>query len=268
MLFQKPIVMKYAIFFLLATMPNLNLTGQDTSPEEDPDITGKWVRISPAGPIAITFKTDGILEGDFGNDQSVEITSAYSIEGGHITFFDREGVACPEKGTYAIDLTDHYLALDLVEDNCAGRVRSTMGFWVRPDFKDLLAALSGQMEGSADPGDYLNRARMYLAVGRSEQARQDLDRYLEHHPEDARALVNRAGTRMPTDLQGVMEDCNNAIELDPDHKNAYFLRGLALYGLGKKEAACADFHRAVELGFTVLKEAEYDKCSEYWESVK
>ena len=260
--------MNDTILLILAAMLMLNVAGQDASLAENPDITGKWVRISPAGPISITFNSDGFLEGDFGNDQTIEITSAYSAEGGQVIFTDREGVTCPEKGIYKVDLTDHYLALDLLEDNCAGRVRSTMGFWVRPDFRDLLTTLSGQMEGSADPGDYLNRARIFLAIGRSEQARQDLDRYLEHYPDDARALVNRAGTRMPVDLQGVVEDCNTAIELEPDYKNAYFLRGLASYGLGKKEEACADFYRAVELGFTVLKEAEYDKCAEYWESMK
>jgi tetratricopeptide (TPR) repeat protein len=71
---------------------------------------------------------------------------------------------------------------------------------------------------------------------------------------------------MPEDLPGVVDDCNKAIALDPENKNAYFLRGLASYGLGKKEEACTDFYRAIELGFTILKEAEHEKCAAYWES--
>jgi len=43
---------------------------------------------------------------------------------------------------------------------------------------------------------------------------------------------------------------------------------LASYELGHKERACEDFNRAIELGFDILKEAEYEKCAEYWKSLK
>lgn len=62
-----------------------------------------------------------------------------------------------------------------------------MGFWVRPDFNDLLSKLSDDIANAADPEDFLNRARMYMAI---------------------------------------------------------------------------------ELGFVILQKAEYEKCSEYWESLK
>jgi tetratricopeptide (TPR) repeat protein len=70
---------------------------------------------------------------------------------------------------------------------------------------------------------------------------------------------------MPTDFQGVVEDCNNSIELDPENKNAYFLRGLARYELGEQEQGCADFEKAIQLGFSVLRLAEQQKCQKYWE---
>ena len=69
-------------------------------------------------------------------------------------------------------------------------------------------------------------------------------------------------------MQGAVEDCDRALALEPDNKNAYFLRGLAFYELGFKEQACSDFYRAIELGFTILKEAEYEKCADYWKSIK
>ena len=235
---------------------------------ETTEITGKWVRIGPAGPIALNFKSDGTIEGDFGNDQTIEIISDYSLEGDCIILSDKDGVTCPEPGKYKLFVSDYYISFDLAGDNCAGRVRSTMGFWVRPDFRDKLSELSGKINGAGDAEDHLKRARMYMAIGESAKAREDLDRYIKHDPSDARALVNRAGTRMPEDLPGVLDDCNKAIALDPENKNAYFLRGLASYGLGKKEEACADFYRAIELGFSVLKEAEYEKCAAYWESLQ
>ena len=256
------------LFLFLAFISVIIHPGHKPAMTDDIDVTGQWVRIGPMGPVALTFRIDGMVEGDFGNDQSIEITSEYKVEGDQLVFNDKEGVTCPKPGKYRIYASDYYIAFDLIEDNCAGRLRSTMGFWVRPDFNDRLSKLSDEMTGSADPEDYLNRARMYMAIGKLDLARQDFDQYIRHDPSDARVLVNRAGTRMPDDLQGVVDDCDKAIALEHDNRNAYFLRGLALYGLGKKEEACADFYRAIELGFAILKEAEYEKCAAYWESMQ
>ncbi|MFO7977635.1 MAG: hypothetical protein R6U64_03170, partial [Bacteroidales bacterium] len=63
----------------------------------------------------------------------------------------------------------------------------------------------------------------------------------------------------------VVADSNRAILLDPDNKNAYFLRGLARYELGEQEQGCEDFSRAIDLGFSVLRVAEQERCVEYWD---
>ena len=260
--------MRKTIFLFLAAMTSLVLFGRGTAMAADIDITGKWVRIGQMGPIALEFKADGLVEGDFGNDKTVEIVSGYNIRGSEITFEDREGAACPEPGRYKVYTSEYYISFDLIEDNCAGRLKSTMGFWVRPDFKDRLDELSEKIAGDAQPEDYLNRGRIHMATGKPDLAGKDFDEYIKHNPSDARVFVNRAGTRMNKDLEGAIGDCNRAIELQPDNKNAYFLRGLASYGLGKKEEACEDFYRAIELGFEILKEAEYEKCAEFWKSIK
>jgi tetratricopeptide (TPR) repeat protein len=260
--------MQNMFYLLLAFITGWIYPIQNPGRTDRMDITGRWVRIGPAGPMALNFKSDGLVEGDFGNDSTIEIVSEYSIRGDHISFSDKEGVACPEPGKYKIHLSKYYLSFDLIEDNCAGRLRTTMGFWVRPDFDDLLTELSDEIASDADPEDFLNRARMYMAIGRSGEARQDLDQYIKHDSSDARVFVNRAGTRFPDDMQGAVEDCSRALALEPDNKNAYFLRGLASYELGQKERACKDFSKAIDLGFVILKEAEYEKCAEYWESLK
>ncbi len=242
---------------------------QDYAAEEpsgEENLEGEWVRFSSMGPISLVFRPDGTVEADLGRDNSVDIVSEYSIENGTIIFRDREGVTCPGTGIYKLYLTDHFLSFDLVEDNCAGRLKSTMGFWVRPDFGDRIKSLSEQISASAEPEKYLSRARMYMAIGKSYEAMQDFNEYIRYDSTDARVYVNRAGTRFPTDLEGVVADCNRAIVLEPASKNAYFLRGLALYETGSKESACEDFQKAIELGFTILREAEYQRCSEFWES--
>ena len=260
--------MQNILYLLLAFIPGLIYAVQNPAIADPIDISGQWVRIGPAGPIALNFKSDGMVEGDFGNDGSIEIVSGYSIKGDFIIFKDKEGAACAEPGKYEIHLNEYYIAFDLIEDNCAGRLRSTMGFWVRPDFNELLSKLSDEIDKTADAEDFLNRARMFMAIGKSMEAQQDFDQYIKQNPSDARVFVNRAGTRFPGDMEGVVEDCNKALALEPDNKNAYFLRGLASYELGHKEQACVDFYRAIELGFDILKQAEYEKCAEYWKSIK
>jgi len=63
---------------------------------------------------------------------------------------------------------------------------------------------------------------------------------------------------------GVVADCNKAISLEPNNKNAYFIRGLARYELGEKEQGCEDFNKAIELGFSILRIAEQERCIDYW----
>lgn len=41
--------------------------------------------------------------------------------------------------------------------------------------------------------------------------------------------------------------------------------GIALFESGQKEEACACFSRAIELGFTILRKAEHDKCAYFSE---
>lgn len=245
------------------------LNGYSSDPVQErtrEGISGFWIRYSSMGPLRLEFKQDGIVEGDLWDDQSIEIKSAYTISGDTIRFTDLEGVACPEPGSYKMHSNDYYLALDLIDDNCGGRVKSTMGFWVRPDFEKNLEALSAEISSSSDPEAFLNRARMYMAIGKSYEAGQDLDRFILVDSSQARVYINRAATRFPTDLAGVIRDCDKALELDPKTRNAFFLRGLARYQLGKQELACKDFYRAIELGFTVLKEAEKERCMQYWSS--
>ncbi len=226
----------------------------------DESLAGKWVRMTQTGPVGLEFRADGVVEVDFGNDGGPDVESRYVIKNDTVLFSDREGAMCPEAGSYRIEGNDCYLSFDLVDDMCNGRIKMTMGFWTRPGFEELLEELSARLEKTADPELNLIRARIYLATGNAVNARADLDAYISHNNANARAYINRAGTRFPADMQGVVSDCGKAIELEPGNKNAWFLRGLAYYELGEKEKACSDFTRSAELGFSILRIAEEQRC--------
>jgi len=226
----------------------------------------KWVKMGPSGPVALVFKSNRTVEVDFGDDQNIDVVTYYETEGNSITFTDKEGAMCPEPGVYKIEKNGYYLSFDLKNDMCNGRIKMTMGYWTKPNFEELLGELSQKLSETENAELNLTRARIYLALGKSNEAKADLDIYLEQNPNDAKALINRAGTRFPTEMEGVVSDCNKAINLEPDNKNAYFLRGLAHYELGQKKQACEDFSKAIDLGFSILKIVEEQRCAEFWEN--
>lgn len=228
-------------------------------------ILGEWLRMGHSGPIRFNFKTNGEVEGDFGNDQKVNVIAKYRIQNDTIIFQDIKGQACSGYGHYKMYQTEYYLAFDLIQDDCSGRIKTTMGFWTKPNFKELESQLNEKMITSSDSEDFLNRGRLYMATGEVRKAQLDFDSYLERDSSMARVYVNRAGTRFPNDMEGVIKDCSKAIFLDSLNKNAYFLKGLALYELGEAEAACANFEKAISLGFSVLRMAEKEKCRAFWD---
>ena len=257
----------FTIGFLSACNQSTRNNNQNEPQVEkiDSHILGKWVRVGHTGPISFDFKDNGIIEGDFGNDQTVDVITGYELSGDTIKFVDKEGQMCKGYGRYKVYQTDYYVSFDLIDDDCSGRVKTTMGFWTRPDFRDFLKTLDDEITKSPKAELYLSRARIHLATGMTQQAKNDFDKYLSTDTLDGRVYVNRAGTRFPSDLSGVVLDCNKAISLDPKNKNAYFLRGLARYELGEKAQGCEDFSKAIELGFSILRIAEQEKCAEYWD---
>lgn len=230
----------------------------------DNPLIGKWVRIGQTGSIGFNFKDSGLVEGDFGNDQTIDVIAEYKIKNDTIRFLDKQGHMCKGYGQYKIYQTEYYLAFDLIDDNCAGRIKTTMGFWTKPNFKDFITKLDKEISDSPKPELLLNRARIYMAIAKTKQAKKDFDSFILNDTTNARVYINRAGTRFPNDLKGVILDCNKAISIEPNNKNAYFLRGLARYELGEQEQGCYDFNKAIELGFSILKTAEQEKCSEFW----
>ena len=216
------------------------------------------------GSIGLEFKSDGTVTIDFDNDQNIDVIANYELSSDTVFFTDVEGQMCQRDGRYLIDQTEYYLAFDLIADDCGGRIKTTLGFWTSPDFERLLSSLEKEISESSSSIAYLDRARIYLALGRSSEAKADLDQYLSTDKSNARAFINRAATRFPDEMAGAITDCNHALALDPQNKYGYFLRGSAKYALGEEEQACSDFLKAIELGFAILKTAEQEKCGAFW----
>ncbi|HRX12233.1 MAG TPA: hypothetical protein P5210_11315, partial [Draconibacterium sp.] len=220
-----------AVYFLVTTcviniFSGFNSIGNEkfrttgTNVKDNINIVGIWVRIGQNGPIAIEFKENGLVEADLGNDKSIDVVSEYEIRNDTVIFIDKQGEMCQNKGQYQIYKTDYYLAFDLIDDECGGRIKSTMGYWTKPEFNALLEELNKKMSNNTDKDLYLSRARINMAIGNSAKAKSDFDEYLKNETTNARVYINRAGTRFPNDMEGVIADCNKAILLEPNNKNA------------------------------------------------
>lgn len=230
----------------------------------DTTIVGVWVRMSPNGPLKIHFKEDNTVEIVLADKKSVDVVSNYTLQNDTIKFVDKEGKTCPSVGMYKVYHRNFTLGLDVVDDMCNGRIKATSGVWVRPNHKELVKGLEKHIAKTNDIDYILHRGRVYLALGVNGLAKKDFDTYLAKDSTNSKVYIHRAATRFPYKLSSVVDDCSKAIALDSIDKNAYFLRGLAYYGLNDKQKGCDDFKKAIDLGFEILKEAESYKCKDYW----
>ena len=259
------IVLLPALFTGSAQNPDNPFSDSHETKEMHLAVLGQWITFTNSQPSRLHFKYDGTLEVDFGDDRTVNVVSEYKIHRDTIFYYDKAGYKCQDNGKYLIYGNDHYLAFELIEDDCVGRVSLNMGYWVRPHFKASISTLNKSISQSSRPDDYLTRGRIYLTTGKLKKARKDFDVFINKDPNNARAFINRAATQFPKDPEAVLRDCNRAVALEPGNKFGYYQRGLALYESGEKDLACDAFLKAIELGFSILKTAEYWKCYKYWE---
>ncbi len=76
------------------------------------------------------------------------------------------------------------------------------------------------------------------------------DFYLVHY-----YYFNRANCFMQLKMyDGALVDYDYTLKLNPEFSAAYFNRGVCLYKKGKKEDACLDWKKALDMGYNVSKE--------------
>lgn len=100
--------------------------------------------------------------------------------------------------------------------------------------------------GEAEP--LLRRAELHYARGRLREAFLDCTKAIElGGPHTAGAHTMRAGLHLQEKgYSRALEDCNRALELDPEFVRAYNNRGLARQALGDFRGAIDDFSSAIE----------------------
>ena len=95
-----------------------------------------------------------------------------------------------------------------------------------------------------------------------EAAAGEFSQVLEIDGSHTGALLQRARARGRMDDVVAIRDYDSALDLDPDYDEPWLYRGIGKFRLGDPEGACADWHRALELGHELAQGLIDDMCGE------
>jgi tetratricopeptide (TPR) repeat protein len=107
---------------------------------------------------------------------------------------------------------------------------------------------------------YLNRASLYFMQGMKENALNDVSKAMEHGRFSAENFAYAKGwnyyyrgvSQMKNkEYEGAIIYFTSAIAADSMNARAYYERGLALKAINNKKGACADLHKAQQMGIPV-----------------
>jgi len=137
----------------------------------------------------------------------------------------------------------------------AARVRHDPDF--RQDIKRVLGVLEQhllyktekpQVKQAAEQLQLLHSAFTNSDLGDKQKAIDDCDKAIQINPNYADAYSARAIIKYELgDKQGAIDDCDKVIQLNPDDADAYGARGQARYESGDKQGAIADYNKVIQL---------------------
>lgn len=111
------------------------------------------------------------------------------------------------------------------------------------------------------PDLYSNRGAAYFQKGEFRKTIDDCNKAIKINPNFSEAYTNRGNAKgMLQDYAGSVEDLTMSVKLKPDLIEAYVNRGISYNFLNNKEAACADFHKAFELGDKTVQDLINKHC--------
>ncbi len=91
----------------------------------------------------------------------------------------------------------------------------------------------------------------------------DYTKAIQLNPKDTVAYLNRGITKeFLKDYTGSIDDFNKLCEMNPKNGEAYYYKANAEDNAGKKEEACADWDKALELGETRAQPLKAKNCNQ------
>ncbi|MDM3860234.1 MAG: tetratricopeptide repeat protein [Aphanizomenon gracile PMC644.10] len=114
-------------------------------------------------------------------------------------------------------------------------------------YKEAAAAINKAIEISPRAAFYYNRGLVRYDLGDKQGVIDDFNLAIKINPNDVHAYYNRGVVRNELgDKPGAIDDYNLAIKFNPNHSLAYNNRGNVRYELGDKQGAIDDFNQAIK----------------------
>lgn len=113
------------------------------------------------------------------------------------------------------------------------------------------------------PEAFYNRAISRYALGEFSKSMEDYSEAIALNPESAKSYVGRGIIKMNVlkEYNNAIDDFDKALQLDPFMPQAYYNRGLAKLRTEKTTAACKDFRRVKQLGYSQADELIQKYCN-------
>jgi len=150
---------------------------------------------------------------------------------------------------------------------------------IKSDYEELDKSYTRMIENNPDiVGFYVNRAWNYIELEQYDDAIADYTKAIELEPDNAAALARRGGVgyRFKGDYQKALEDCNNAIKMNPGSSIAYYFRSLVYDDMEDYKMTISDLEKAIQfdpqwdepytkLGDLYIKIENYDRALSFYE---
>jgi tetratricopeptide (TPR) repeat protein len=166
-------------------------------------------------------------------------------------------IAKLENGVVSIEATKRSLAPEIAMQDAAKAKLELRELW---DSALMIRAPKNYRSGDAETElllarapstslEYMSRADSWFAKKNVPKAIADLDAAVRLKPDDPDPLNSRCWIRAlsGTELEAALEDCNAALDLEPNSSRVLDSRGLVYYRLGKHDRAIADLNQALKV---------------------
>jgi len=121
-------------------------------------------------------------------------------------------------------------------------------YFRKNDYERAIRDLSDAIELRPTADEYSLRASAYERAGQYERAMADYDESIRRYPKDDRAFNSRCWARAKANVQldSALEDCNEALRLNPNYRAALDSRGYVYLRMTRYEDAVRDFSLCID----------------------
>ena len=181
-----------------------------------------------------------------------DLNKAISLSPSNARAYVMRGVSLGHQGKNQRALADYNTALSINPRN-ADALTDRAALYEREGnndkaVKDLTIAIS-LLDNGNDSLAHYNRGVAYFAMQQYDKALADYTAAIEIDTKMDVAYGNRCLTRvlLGRELAKASDDCDKAIELNPNGQNLYNVRGFVNLKLGRNDQALADYNTALKL---------------------